>query len=135
MTIPGLVLGLLAFAALDRAGLWANRRFRLPWRRDETGRPVSTIAVGELDTFMHGTHRHRQDERASSLMLRDEENDGAPPRNNEAFAPVVATLRRDDGTGRVEVWVTNGTPAPWSGRLTARLARFVRTWRDDWRDA
>ncbi|OLT10126.1 hypothetical protein BJF79_04950 [Actinomadura sp. CNU-125] len=41
-----------------------------------------------------------------------------------AFAPVVATLRRDDGTGRIEVWVTNSTPAPWTGRLTARLARF-----------
>ncbi|MBE1536372.1 glycoside hydrolase family 2 protein [Actinomadura algeriensis] len=40
------------------------------------------------------------------------------------FAPVIASLRRDDGTGEIEVWVTNGTPVPWSGRLTARLARF-----------
>lgn len=79
MTIPGLVIGLVAFAVLDHAGLWAHRRFRLPWRRDEVGRPVSAIAVGELDVFFQGTHRHQQDQRSSSLMLRDEETDGAPP--------------------------------------------------------
>lgn len=79
MTIPGLAIALVAFAALDHAGLWAHRRFRLPWRRGETGRPVSAVAVGELDVFFHGTHRHQQEQRGSSLMLRDEEDDGAPP--------------------------------------------------------
>ena len=77
MTIPGLVIALVAFAVLDRAGLWAHHRFRLPWRRDEVGRPVSAVAVGELDAFFHGTHRHQLEQRRSSLILRDEENDGA----------------------------------------------------------
>ncbi|MFD0899984.1 DUF6191 domain-containing protein [Actinomadura sediminis] len=94
LTIPGLVVGLLLFAALDHAGLWAHRRFRLPWRRDETGRPVSSIAVGELDVFFHGTHRNRRDERASSLMLRDEENDGAPPRTRVDLDAGTAVVRR-----------------------------------------
>ncbi|MGI5204002.1 DUF6191 domain-containing protein [Spirillospora sp. CA-108201] len=30
-----IVIALFAFAVLDRAGLWAHRRFRLPWKRDE----------------------------------------------------------------------------------------------------
>ncbi|MFI0486509.1 DUF6191 domain-containing protein [Actinomadura sp. 9N215] len=93
MTIPGLVIALVAFAVLDRAGLWANRRFRLPWRRDETGRPVSAIAVGELDAFFNGTHRHQQEQRRSSLMLRDEESDGAPPRTRIDLDAGTAIVR------------------------------------------
>lgn len=55
---------------------------------------MSSIAVGELDAFFHGTHRHRQDERASSLMLRDEEGDGAPPRTRVDLDAGTATVRR-----------------------------------------
>ncbi|TMR01144.1 hypothetical protein ETD83_15290 [Actinomadura soli] len=94
LTIPGLVIALVAFAALDRAGLWANRRFRLPWRRDETGRPISAVAVGELDVFFHGTHRHQQEQRRTSLILRDEESDGAPPRTRVDLDAGTATVRR-----------------------------------------
>ncbi|WUH99285.1 DUF6191 domain-containing protein [Spirillospora sp. NBC_00431] len=98
MTIPGLVIALFAFAVLDRAGLWAHRRFRLPWRRDETGRPVSAIAVGELDAFFHGTQRHQQDQRRSSLMMRDEESDGAPPRTRIDLDAGTAVVRRPAGS-------------------------------------
>ncbi|TDD29470.1 hypothetical protein E1287_30880 [Actinomadura sp. KC06] len=98
MTIPGLVIALVAFAVLDRAGLWANRRFRLPWRRDETGRPVSAVAVGELDVFFHGTHRHQQEQRRTSLILRDEENDGAPARTRVDLDAGTATVRLQGGS-------------------------------------
>jgi Family of unknown function (DUF6191) len=94
MTIPGLVITLVAFAVLDRAGLWAHRRFRLPWRRDEVGRPISAVAVGELDAFFHGTHRHLQDQRRSSLVMRDDENDGAPPRTRVDLDTGTAIMRR-----------------------------------------
>ncbi|SEG24299.1 hypothetical protein SAMN04489712_10451 [Thermomonospora echinospora] len=94
MTIPGLVIALVAFAVLDRVGLWAHRRFRLPWRRDEVGRPISAVALGELDVFFHGTHRHQQEQRRSSLMLRDEENDGAPPRTHIDLNAGTAIVRR-----------------------------------------
>ncbi|MEU9017027.1 DUF6191 domain-containing protein [Actinomadura sp. NPDC048394] len=97
MTIPGLVIGLVGFAVLDRAGLWAHRRFRLPWRRDEVGRPVTAVAVGELDAFFHGTHRHQQEQRRSSLMLRDEEDDGAPPRGRVDLDAGTAVVRRPGG--------------------------------------
>ncbi|KAB2373216.1 DUF6191 domain-containing protein [Actinomadura montaniterrae] len=97
LTIPGLVIGLVGFAVLDRAGLWAHRRFRLPWRRDEVGRPVSAVAVGELDAFFQGTHRHAQEQRRSSLMLRDEEDDGAPPRGRVDLDAGTAVVRRPRG--------------------------------------
>ena len=98
VTIPGLVIALVVFAVLDRVGLWAHRRFHLPWRRDEAGRPVSAAAVGELDAFFHGTHRHQQEQRRSSLMLRDDENDGAPPRTHVDLESGTATVRRPPGT-------------------------------------
>jgi hypothetical protein len=99
MTIPGLVVALIAFAVLDQAGLWANRRFRLPWKRDEVGRPISAIAVGEMDAFFQGTHRHQQEQRRSSLMLRDEENDGAPPRTRVDLDDGIAIVRRPPTSG------------------------------------
>lgn len=91
------MIGLVVFAVLDRAGLWAHRRFRLPWRRDDAGRPLSAVAVGELDAFFHSTHRHRQDQRNSSLILRDEEDDGAPPRNKIDLDTGTAIVRRPPG--------------------------------------
>ncbi|WP_147449343.1 DUF6191 domain-containing protein [Actinomadura pelletieri] len=94
ITIPGLVVGLVAFAGLDRVGLWGQRRFHLPWRRDEVGRPISAVAVGELDAFFHGTHRHQQEQRRMSLILRDEENDGAPPRTRIDLDAGIAVVRR-----------------------------------------
>ncbi|MFI0412200.1 DUF6191 domain-containing protein [Actinomadura sp. 3N508] len=99
LTIPGLVIGLVAFAVLDRAGLWANRRLRLPWRRDETGRPISAVAVGELDAFFHGTHRHQQEQRRISLILRDEEGDAAPRRTRLDLDAGTAIVRRPTGSG------------------------------------
>ncbi|WP_433467359.1 DUF6191 domain-containing protein [Spirillospora sp. CA-128828] len=98
MTIPGLVIALFAFAVLDRAGLWAHRRFRLPWKRDEVARPISAVAVGELDAFFHGTHRLQQEQRRSSLMLRDEENDGGPPRTRVDLDAGTAIVRRPPGS-------------------------------------
>ena len=98
MTIPGLVITLVAVTVLDRAGLWAHRRFHLPWRRDETGRPASAVAVGELDAFVHGTHRHQQEQRRSSLMMRDEEGDSASPHRRVNLDAGTVTVRRPTGS-------------------------------------
>jgi hypothetical protein len=93
-TIPGLVLGLVVLAAIDRMGLWANRRLRLPWRRDEQGRGVSAVGVDELSAFFQGTKRQQLDDKRSSLVLRDEENDGAPPRSTVDLDGGTAVIRR-----------------------------------------
>ncbi|TDD73996.1 DUF6191 domain-containing protein [Actinomadura rubrisoli] len=97
LTIPGLVIGLVLLAAVDRLGLWANARFRLPWRRDETGRPLSAIGLEQVDELFHASKRYELDQRRTSLMLRDEERDGAPPAARVDLDAGTAVLRRPDG--------------------------------------
>lgn len=93
MTIPGLVLLLIVLVAIDRLGLAANRRLRLPWRREDAGRPMSAPAIDEMHAILYATKRHELDQRRTSLMLRDEEKDGAPPRSEIDLDRGTATIR------------------------------------------
>ncbi|MFC9973825.1 DUF6191 domain-containing protein [Spirillospora sp. NPDC127200] len=93
-TIPGLAIALFAFAVLDRAGLWANKRFRLPWMRGEGGRPVSATGLEGLEVFYTSAKRHELEERRSSLVRRDEERDGAPPLHRVDLDAGTAVIRR-----------------------------------------
>ncbi|MGH3387796.1 MAG: DUF6191 domain-containing protein [Actinomadura sp.] len=91
-SIPGLVLLLIAFAAIDRMGLAANRRLRLPWHSD--GRPMAAPGIDELHAIFYATKRHEMDQRRTSLMLRDEETDGAPPRSEVDLNAGSAIIRQ-----------------------------------------
>ncbi len=93
MTVPGLVLLLIVLVAIDRMGLAANRRLRLPWRKEDAGRPMSAPAIDEMHAVLYAAKRHELDERRTSLMLRDEENDGAPPRGAVDLDRGTATIR------------------------------------------
>ena len=79
MSLPGLVFLLVLVAALERFGLWASDRSWLPWRRKQEGTPVSAAGFEEFDAFLGGGKRHELDERGHSLMMRQDEDDGAPP--------------------------------------------------------
>ncbi|GAB1508322.1 DUF6191 domain-containing protein [Actinophytocola sp. KF-1] len=79
MSLPGLVFLLVLVAALERFGLWAGNRSWLPWRRKRAGTPVSAAGFEELDAFMGAGKRHELDQRNHSLMMRQDEDDGAPP--------------------------------------------------------
>lgn len=79
MSLPGLVFLLVMVAALERFGLWASNHSWLPWRREQTGTPVSAAGFEELDAFMGAGKRHELDQRNHSLMMRQDEDDGAPP--------------------------------------------------------
>lgn len=85
LTLPGLVCLLVALVALERFGLWANRRSWLPWRRatDSSGSqslPLSEAGFEEVAAMLTGAKRAELEERHSRSMLRQEETDGAPPR-------------------------------------------------------
>jgi hypothetical protein len=85
LTLPGLVCLLVLLVALERLGLWANRRSWLPWRRGTVfsgpqSLPLSGTGFEEVDAFFTGAKRAELEERQSRSMLRDEEADGAPPR-------------------------------------------------------
>lgn len=79
MSLPGLVVLLVVVAALERFGLWASNRSWLPWRRNRVGTPVSAAGFEQMDAFFGSGKQHELDQRNHSLMLRQEEEDGAPP--------------------------------------------------------
>ena len=79
MSLPGLVVLLVALAALERMGLWATRASWLPWRRKRTGPPVSATTFDEFGAAFYGSKRMEIEHRQSQSMLRDDEADGAPP--------------------------------------------------------
>lgn len=93
LTVPGLVIALIFFAAIDRMGLWANRRLRLPWRKTEEGGAVSAAGLDEMDALFYATKRYELEQRRTSLLLRDEETDGAPPRSEVDLDGGTATIR------------------------------------------
>ncbi|KAA2266506.1 hypothetical protein F0L68_01830 [Solihabitans fulvus] len=84
LSLPGLVCLLVLLAALERFGLWAGRRSWLPWRRgrpaDTGGTPLSAIGFEEMAGLFYASKHDELAQRRTELMLRDEENDGAPPR-------------------------------------------------------
>jgi hypothetical protein len=47
VTMPGLVILLVVVAGIDRIGQSANRRVRLPWRKEESGRPLAGASLSE----------------------------------------------------------------------------------------
>jgi hypothetical protein len=79
MSLPGLVFLLVLVAALERLGLWASGRSWLPWRRTREGTPVSAAGFEEFDAFMGAGKRHELDQRNHSLVMREDQDDGAPP--------------------------------------------------------
>lgn len=79
MTLPGLTVGLVVLAAVDRVGWWASGRSRLPWYRDGH-RPAPATGLDELQSVFHAGQRHAIEQRKLELVLRDDGRDGAPPR-------------------------------------------------------
>jgi Family of unknown function (DUF6191) len=78
MTIPGLAVGLIALAALDRLGLWLHGRSGLPWYRDGR-RPAPAPGLDELQAVFYSSTRHTIDQRRAALVLRNDDHDAAPP--------------------------------------------------------
>ncbi|REF00130.1 DUF6191 domain-containing protein [Thermomonospora umbrina] len=95
-SLPGLVLLLFGLAAVDRMGQMGNRHLRLPWRRSEDGRSIAAPGLEEFDALYNSAKRHELRERRTSLMLRDEEGDAAPPRDRVDLDAGIAVIRRPD---------------------------------------
>jgi hypothetical protein len=94
MTLPGLVILLTAVAFVDQLMLRAGRAGMLPWRGGRQGQITATGFEQLHATFSPGK-QNELDERKSSLMLRDEEGDGAPPRSKVDLDQGTAVIRRD----------------------------------------
>ncbi|WP_424215134.1 DUF6191 domain-containing protein [Streptomyces sp. BI20] len=79
LTLPGLALVLTALAFLDFALARAGRAGLLPWRRAGSGGQVAATGFEQLHAGFSPGKQHELRERQSSLVMRDDEEDGAPP--------------------------------------------------------
>ena len=98
LTLPGLVLMLLALAAVDLTLLRLRGRGVVPWRRD---RQVSSTGFDLLHAALSPGKQAELDQRRTVELVRDDEDDGAPPRSTVDLAGGTARLRlpRDDRPG------------------------------------
>ena len=80
MTIPGLVCLLALVALVDQLALRAGRTKWIPWRGTGREGQISATGFEQLHAVFAAGKQQQLDERKSSLMLRDDEGDGAPPR-------------------------------------------------------
>ena len=88
LTLPGLVLLLLALAAVDLLRL--RGRGVVPWRRD---RQVSSTGFDLVHAALSPGKQAELDQRRTVELVRDEEDDGAPPRSTVDLAGGTARLR------------------------------------------
>jgi hypothetical protein len=87
VSLPALCVLLIALAILER--VW--RRVR---RERKTG-DVSGVAFDEFTSFLYGTKRVELDQRASQSLMREEEDDGAPPSRVDLDRGIVVMKPRD----------------------------------------
>ncbi|WP_327130650.1 DUF6191 domain-containing protein [Streptomyces sp. NBC_01343] len=79
VTLPGLVVVLTAVAFTDQVLLRAGRAGVLPWRNSVRQGQVSATGFEQLHASFSPGKQNELKERQSALVLRDDEEDGAPP--------------------------------------------------------
>lgn len=89
MTLPGLVVALILVGFADR--LWQRHRARLG--RPESHARVSAAGFDLFQAHFSAGKQHELEQRRSELLLRDEDETGAPPRSRVNLDRGVAYLR------------------------------------------
>ncbi|GHC78002.1 hypothetical protein GCM10010349_59040 [Streptomyces flavofungini] len=78
-TLPGLVMVLTLVAFTDQLFLRAGRAGLLPWRTSAHQGQISATGFEQLHAGFSPGKQNELKERQSALVLRDDEEDGAPP--------------------------------------------------------
>ena len=89
MTLPGLVLALLAVAGLDQLLLRVRGRGIVPWRRDAQ---VSSTGFDLLHAALSPGKADELAQRQTEELVRADEAEGAPPRSRVDLDAGVARL-------------------------------------------
>ena len=89
MTLPGLVLALLAVAGLDQLLLRVRGRGIVPWRRDAQ---VSSTGFDLLHAALSPGKADELAQRQTVELVRADEAEGAPPRSRVDLDAGVARL-------------------------------------------
>ncbi|MEO7980373.1 MAG: DUF6191 domain-containing protein [Sporichthyaceae bacterium] len=90
LTLPGLVLALLAVAAVDQLLLRLCDHGLVRWRRDSQ---VSSTGFELLHASLSPGKADELAERQKQELVRDEADDGAPPRSTVDLDGGVARIR------------------------------------------
>ncbi|WP_404961575.1 DUF6191 domain-containing protein [Streptomyces sp. 147326] len=93
MTLPGLAVLLTAMAFLDLALERAGRAGLLPWRWNGRQGQISATGFEQLHASFSPGKQNGLKERQSALVLRDDEEDGAPPRSRVDLDGGLAVIR------------------------------------------
>ncbi|MFJ3666452.1 DUF6191 domain-containing protein [Streptomyces sp. NPDC090106] len=93
MTLPGLVVLLTLLAFLDQLLLRAGRAGILPWRNAARRGQVSATGFEQLHAALSPGKQNELKERRSALVMRDDEEDGAPPRSTVDLNAGSAVIR------------------------------------------
>ncbi|MDG4858556.1 DUF6191 domain-containing protein [Streptomyces sp. T-3] len=98
LTLPGLVIALTLIALVDQVLLRAGRAGLLPWRNGARVGQVSATGFEQLHGSLSPGKQHELKERQSALIMRDDEEDGAPPhRTTVDLDGGTAVVRRPPG--------------------------------------
>lgn len=101
MTLPGLVIVLTVVAFADQLLLHAGRAGMLPWRNSVRQGQISATGFEQLHASFSPGKQSELKERQSALVLRDDEEDGAPPhRTTVDLAGGTAVFRMPPTGGR-----------------------------------
>ncbi|MES5817090.1 DUF6191 domain-containing protein [Streptomyces sp. RG80] len=93
LTLPGLVVVLTALAFVDQLLLRAGRAGVLPWRNAGRQGQISATGFEQLHAALSPGKQHELEERQSALVMRDDEEDGAPPRSTIDLTSGKAVIR------------------------------------------
>ncbi|MFD4571920.1 DUF6191 domain-containing protein [Streptomyces sp. NPDC058417] len=95
VTLPGLVIVLTVVAFVDQILLRAGRAGLLPWRTGTRQGQISATGFEQLHASFSPGKQSELRERQSSLLLRADEDEGAPPHRT--------TVDLDGGTAVIRV--------------------------------
>ncbi|MFE7791633.1 DUF6191 domain-containing protein [Streptomyces sp. NPDC057460] len=99
MTLPGLVILLTVLAFADQLLLRAGRAGVLPWRNGARQGQISATGFEQLHASLSPGKQNELKERHSALLMRDDEEDGAPPnRTTVDLARGTAVVRMPRAT-------------------------------------
>lgn len=93
VTMPALIAALTALAIVDQILLWLGKARILPWRRKGRERRVSATGFEMLHGHLSPGKAQELKQRATSLMMRDEQDEGAPPRSRVDLDAGLAIIR------------------------------------------
>lgn len=100
MTLPGLVLVLTVLAFVDQLLLRAGRAAVLPWRNGARQGQISATGFEQLHASFSPGKQSELKERQSALLMRDDEEDGAPPHRTTVDLDGGTAVIRMPETGR-----------------------------------